>query len=584
MGRNFAFGCRGTFCVKRGSKYDPVGAVDSFMASIEVEGKKSWIVVRCGTDVEFEGEVTTSMVVQFHIETGSVFWTALLKMNLSSLHLSLQLTPQQNSHRNTRRRHLWKSTIDASTRLLRELLFPLKTTTKSTTSLLLVQRRSIARPRMKPCLGWTLQQYSPKQEKESILALQTLFNLTEHWCFKHAVASQLLKRTLSVAMASLATYKSLKSPRKVFKVLFCKLVTKRCSILTRSRPSSMENFASWIWQQVSLFKRTNPLPMLEVSRVFGTSRSLPLRAQIFWLDGELRELDLATGVIVQTYEPAADSGGIKSVRYLKKFATESPNLLSCISSNAAFVVDTRLDPKKCAVVDDGKEFSDYQYRSLKKDQHFTCHATSRNGFLAVGDQSGAVRLYTGPPGGRKAEGGGHHAKLAKTLIELATPVLHLDVTNDGEFVIVTTKDRILVLCTLYVDDKKKEKNGFEGRMGKQKPSPLALLPSPAQVLRMGGANAVDFAKATLEGVDGSEQWIVAVCGTMICTWSMARVREAVKTHSVVYCETKDAKRGTLLGAEIRNDRVEFLSSDALGMQLRSKETKKKTGGFSFYSD
>jgi hypothetical protein len=539
MTRSIVFGCRGTFCVKRGSKYDPVGPIDAFVASVEVEGTKSWIVVRCGTDLEFEGEVTTAMVVQFHIQTGSVFWSAFVEDELEQLAFKFavdpatKLTPQ----------HATQTFVEKYNRCLYTTLTGVVVPTEDNDEVNYIA-----------AAGTTQIDREAKDEAVFGMDAAPVFTNTGkgvNTCFAESVQ---FNRAL------------------VFQ-------TRGGKSVAQAHVVGTEGFAGDV-QEFEVDAQGIQGALLQA----GDQKMFYLDSKSAKLDGELRELDLATGSIIQTYEPAADAGGIKSVRYLNKFAAESPNLLSCISSNAAFVIDTRLDPKKCAVVDDGKDFSDYQYRSLKKDKFFTCHATSRNGFLAVGDESGSVRLYTGPPGARKAEGGGHHAKLAKTLIELATPVLHIDVTNDGEFVIVTTKDRVLVLCTLYIDDKKKEKNGFEGRMGKQKPSPLALLPSPAQVLRMGGASAVNFAKATLEGVDGSEQWIVAVCGSMICTWSMARVREAVKSHSVVYCETKDAECGTLLGAEIRNDRVEFLSSAALGIQLRSKETKKKTGGFTFYSD
>lgn len=51
-----------------------------------------------------------------------------------------------------------------------------------------------------------------------------------------------------------------------------------------------------------------------------------------------------------------------------------------------FMIDMRLDPTKCAVVEEAP----HTYTRVK----FTCHATSQRGHLAIGDADGAVRLYS----------------------------------------------------------------------------------------------------------------------------------------------------------------------------------------------
>lgn len=512
------------------------------MASIEQEAQKSWIVVRCGKEVEFEGEVCQRMVVQFHVPTGSVFWTAVVDEELQNFAFKFAVDPSTK----LKPEHATQSFVEKYNRCL-----------YTTLTGVVVPQEDNEEVNYIAAAGSTQMDRDAKEEAVFGMDVDAVFVSTgsgENTCFADSVQ---YNRAL------------------VFQQRGSKSYAQAHGLGTDGFTGDMQEF------EVTSANGGIHNALLQP----GDQKMYFVDSKASGLDGALRELDLVSGQVVQTYQPSNESQAIMSACYYQKFASESPNLLSCITNTAAFVIDTRLDPTKCAIVDDAKGFSDYEYRSLKKGKYFTCHATSRNGYLAVGDESGAVRLYTGPPGARKSVGGGHHAKLAKTLIELHTPVLHLDVTCDGEFVIVTTKDRVLVLGTLYLDDKtSKTNNGFEGRMGKHKPAPLALLPSPAQVLRMGGADAVKFVRATLEGVEGAEQWIVAVCGSMICTWSMARVREAISSHSVVYCETKDAQRGTLLGAEVRNDRVEVLAPKSVGLQIRSSERKKKTGGFTFYSD
>lgn len=315
------------------------------------------------------------------------------------------------------------------------------------------------------------------------------------------------------------------------------------------------------------------------------------------IEGALRQLDLAQGVIVQSYtQPGTVEGSwIKSVKPFAKHMDQEPHLLSCISNNAAFAIDTRLDPRKCVVMEADSEFRDLTYATIKGRVQMTAHATSKNGYLVVGDSAGDVRMYTGIPGSRKQNGSGYHNKIAKTLIKLKAPILHLEVTGDGALVVVTTESRILVLDTRYIDDKSnKPKNGFEYRMGSQKPAPLALLPSPSQVMRMGGANQVKFSKATLEHDNqaGTEEaFISAACGSFVCTWSMKHVREAVQQHRAVVCSGKELQQPLvnidvpLAAASSGQAAVCLLHPRGLSMQFQGAEKSvKKKGGFSFFDE
>lgn len=302
--------------------------------------------------------------------------------------------------------------------------------------------------------------------------------------------------------------------------------------------------------------------------------------QMYILDDVNRQmalLDLQTGTVVSTYQPS-DELGLQAICHQNKFADAGAPLVACLAHNAAYTLDLRLDPKK-SVVAEGQA-SDLRYTLKGKGNKFTSHATSAAGHLAVADFIGDVRLYTGPPGSRKSNGTGHHAKLAKTLLKCNEPVRHLDITGDGAMVLVTTKTALLVLSTRYVDGKTgKACDGFNQRMGSSKPTPLRLQPSAAQLHAMGGLEQLDFARARFEtNPQQNEAWVVAASGQHILTWSLDAIKSALARHELVACEVKDTQRHvqsvTMVGGQ---ERVTFLSDTAIGMELRSQEVKTRKG-------
>lgn len=294
------------------------------------------------------------------------------------------------------------------------------------------------------------------------------------------------------------------------------------------------------------------------------------------LQGQLANLDLDRGEVVQTYAPKSNGVEvpIESVTYSNKFAAANPFLLTGITNNCGFMMDTRLDGTKCIVSEEGKGVSDYSITLKPKANKFTCHATSRNGFLAIGDQSGELRLYTGAPGAKKPNGKGHFPKSAKTALKCGEPIVYLDMTADGELILATTPTQVLVIATKYLHDEKVT-NGFEDRMGPQKPTPLRLLPSPQQIAAMG--KHVAFTRAVFEKNEQGEHWITASCGSFLCTWSLDSVRRALPQRNAVHCESRDTKRGNVRGFELEGSRdvITFMSEGAIGIQRRASETPKR---------
>lgn len=284
----------------------------------------------------------------------------------------------------------------------------------------------------------------------------------------------------------------------------------------------------------------------------------------------VQEVDLARGTVIQEYKP--HNMDIQTLGYAQHTSADSGSVYTCLGRNVAFNIDTRMDPRSCVVMEDGKAPTDYALSSLKKD--FTCHATSRNGYLAIGDGSGNIRLYTGPPGSRKPVGG-YFPKSAKTLLETKTPIVDIDVTADGKYIVATTAQYLLFIETKYVDSHDKETNGFQGRMGAKKPQPILLQPTPAQTMQMGGANAVRFHSAKFDRFPGSEELCVtASCGDFVLTWSLRNIIASKENGRSVVNSAVTVGQVVLSTSANRAEHVGFLTGNDVGV-VPFHETQKK---------
>lgn len=275
----------------------------------------------------------------------------------------------------------------------------------------------------------------------------------------------------------------------------------------------------------------------------------------------VQQIDLARGQVVQEYKPA--DLPVQSVSYANHTASDSGAVFTCLARNVAFNIDTRMDPRRCVVVEDGKQPTDYALSSLRKD--FTCHATSKNGYLAIGDGCGSIRLYTGPPGARKPAGG-YFPKAAKTLLETKTPIIDIDVTADGDYIVATTAAYLLFIETKYMDDKSKSSTGFQTRMGQHKPKPIILQPSPQQTLTMGGAPNVRFQSARFDRFPGSKELCVtATCGDYILTWSLRAIQASQENGRAAVHSSVTVGQTLLSTSANRASQIGFLTGNDVGV-------------------
>ncbi len=178
-----------------------------------------------------------------------------------------------------------------------------------------------------------------------------------------------------------------------------------------------------------------------------------------------------------------------------------------LSRNALYRIDPRLAGNK--LVD-----SDLKQYVSKND--FSAAATTEQGYIAVASNKGDIRMFD------------RLGINAKTHIPaLGEPIIGLDVSADGRWVLATCRTYLLLVDALQKEGKHEGKLGFERSFGKDaKPQPRRLGLQPAHVAQFqhetGAALAFTPARFNT-GVDSNETSIITATGPFIVTWNLKKV-------------------------------------------------------------
>jgi VID27 C-terminal WD40-like domain len=181
----------------------------------------------------------------------------------------------------------------------------------------------------------------------------------------------------------------------------------------------------------------------------------------------LFNLDIETGKVVEEWK-VHDDVPVEHMAPNTKFSQAQPDrTLVGASHNALFRVDPRLS---------GNKMVDSQYKQYASKNKFSSVATTASGKLAVGSEKGDIRLF---------DVLGKNAKTA--LPPLGDPILGVDVTANGRYIIATTKTYLLLIDTLIGEGRYKGQLGFERSFpADAKPMPKRLQLRPEHVMYMGG--------------------------------------------------------------------------------------------------
>lgn len=217
---------------------------------------------------------------------------------------------------------------------------------------------------------------------------------------------------------------------------------------------------------------------------------------------KLMRMDLERGEIVDTWRgPMTQNTPVKTVHRVSKYSNLTATK-EFVGLNSSALL--RMDPRTREFIVQSKKYAAGTRAKLG------CVATTGAGHLAVASETGDIRLYD------------TIGKNAKThLPGLGDPIMGIDVSEDGKYVLATTKKYLLIINTQVKEHK--QPSGFLRSMGKHKPAPRKLVIKPQDIVkhRMGEIN---FTPAHFNTGNSLERSIVTSSGPFLITWSFRSVK------------------------------------------------------------
>eukprot|EP01071_Lankesteria_metandrocarpae_P005391 Lankesteria_metandrocarpae@DN3977_c0_g1_i2.p1 len=223
---------------------------------------------------------------------------------------------------------------------------------------------------------------------------------------------------------------------------------------------------------------------------------------------EVFMMDLERETIVQKWD--ADHQRIDGMNSTFKFGQSShdPTFL-CHNQKSVFLMDTRLR-------DVGRSTG----LSYVTNPQFTTTATDESGHILVGSKLGTMRLYDG------ASNVDGNLKRAKTQLDsVREPLVAVDVSSDGSWVVGTTRSYLVVFPTRLASS---GKSGFQVALGKNKPAPRYLRLRVADI-KAYGLTDISFTPAKFSG---DEESIVSSTGNLAVIWDLRSVMKRKPRYTI----------------------------------------------------
>ena len=174
------------------------------------------------------------------------------------------------------------------------------------------------------------------------------------------------------------------------------------------------------------------------------------------------------------------------------------------SHNGVYRIDPRLS---------GNKLVDSEFKQYASKNDFSVAATDNKGRLAVASNKGDIRLF---------DSIGKNAKTA--LPALGDPILGIDVSADGRYIIATCKTYLLLIDTLIGSGRYAGQLGFDRSFpADAKPLPKRLTLKPSHVAYMG--SAISFTPARFNTGSDQETSIVTSTGPYVVSWSFKDVKQ-----------------------------------------------------------
>lgn len=218
----------------------------------------------------------------------------------------------------------------------------------------------------------------------------------------------------------------------------------------------------------------------------------------------LYRMDLEYGKVVEEWKVHEDVPVNNILPNTKTAQMTADKTLIGTSRNGIFRIDPRLD---------GTKLVDSQFKLYTSKNDFSAAATDEHGRLAVASNKGDLRLF---------DKIGKNAKTA--LPALGDPILGVDVSADGRWVVATCRTYLLLIDTLIGDGRYAGALGFDRAFpADARPLPRRLQLRPHHVAYM--ESEVHFTPAHFNVGAGGETSIVTSTGNYVVSWSFNAVKK-----------------------------------------------------------
>jgi len=219
----------------------------------------------------------------------------------------------------------------------------------------------------------------------------------------------------------------------------------------------------------------------------------------------LFSLDIERGKVVEEWK-VDDYVPVNHIAPKDKYAqTTGEQTVVGISGNALYRIDPRLSGNKMVQ----NEMKQYATKT-----QFSTVTTTSSGKVAVAGDKGDIRLF---------DAIGKNAKTA--LPALGDPILGIDVSGDGRWIVATTKTYLLLIDTMIGDGKYAGSLGFDRAFpADAKPIPRRLQLRAEHVAYMN--DSISFTPARFNmGENQEENAIVTSTGEYVVAWDFNKVKK-----------------------------------------------------------
>eukprot|EP01090_Pellita_catalonica_P019658 TRINITY_DN6764_c0_g1_i1.p1 TRINITY_DN6764_c0_g1~~TRINITY_DN6764_c0_g1_i1.p1 ORF type:complete len:512 (-),score=100.16 TRINITY_DN6764_c0_g1_i1:58-1593(-) len=230
---------------------------------------------------------------------------------------------------------------------------------------------------------------------------------------------------------------------------------------------------------------------------------------------KVMRMDLTRGEIVDEWK-TSDQCRMNEILPRTKYAQLTPQKTFVgLNRQGFFLVDPRVSGKKHVK-------NSAQFYGLASAPAFKSAATTDAGQIATGSSKGEIRMFSK----NTFESSSTRPRPKTMLPGFGDAIIGIDVTADGKWILATCSTYLLVIPTSMPGSD--ERNGFEVRMGKDKPVPRLLQLKRAHIEMMGGK--IRFTPARFNTGVNPERSIVTSSGRFVITWNFRKVRQNILTE------------------------------------------------------